>query len=258
MSRLKMDYVDILYMWSVASPEMANHKEITKAMQDLKKQGRVKFIGISTHSNEPSVIDAMVEAGIWDVVLTRYNFTLDYIDELNASLERATNAGIGTVAMKTMAGGFFDREKTKPINCTAALKWVLSNPNIHTSIPGITTFDMLEDNLKVMVNIDMTDLEKKDILIAATTPGMFCINCNNCLKDCKMGLPVPDLMRAYMYAYGYSDMEKAHSLVAELDTGSDPCGTCSDCNIDCTKRFDIRAKIADISRISNVPSDFIV
>ena len=258
MSRLKLDYVDILYMHSVASVEMANHKDITKAMKNLKKQGRVKFIGISTHSNEPAVIDAMVEAGFWDVVLTRYNFTLDYLDALNASLERANRAGIGTVAMKTMAGGFFDRERTQPINTTAALKWALSNPNINTSIPGMTSFEMLEENLKVLVNTDMTEQEKKDILIAEITPGMFCTNCNNCLNDCKNGLPVPDLMRAYMYAYGYANLEKAHTLVADLGTGSNPCGSCQECNIECTKKFDIKTKIADISRISDIPTDFIV
>lgn len=66
-------------------------------------------------------------------------------------------------------------------------------------------------------------------------------------------------MRAYMYAYGYANMEMAHSLLSELETGPDPCVDCSDCAIDnCTKRFDIRSKITDISRLVNVPGDFII
>ncbi len=36
--------------------------------------------------------------------------------------------------MKTMAGAYWDREKTKPINGVAALKWVLQNENIHTTV----------------------------------------------------------------------------------------------------------------------------
>ncbi|MEZ5012108.1 MAG: aldo/keto reductase [Bacteroidales bacterium] len=64
MERLKLDYVDILYVHSVSSVELVNHKEIVDVMQDLKKEGRVKFIGISTHSNEPAVINAMIDAGI--------------------------------------------------------------------------------------------------------------------------------------------------------------------------------------------------
>ncbi|HDZ41624.1 MAG TPA: oxidoreductase [Bacteroidetes bacterium] len=258
MQRLQMDYVDILYLHSVSSVEMVNHREITRAMKNLKKEGRVKYIGISTHTNEPEVIDAMVKAGFWDVVLSRYNFTLSYLDKLEESIKRAAESGIGVVAMKTMSGGFLDRERTKPIDAVAALKWALQNENICTTIPGMTSFDMLEEDLKVLTDINMTDDEMKKILIASGEPGLFCTSCNNCLEKCTGSLPVPDLMRAYMYAYGYVNMEKAYSLLSELGTGPDPCAGCSECTIDnCTKQFDIRSKITDISRLVNVPVDFI-
>lgn len=258
MERLRLEYVDILYLHAVSSVEMANHKEITDVMKKLKEEGRVRFIGISTHSNEPEVIDAMVEAGFWDVVLTRYNFSLNYLDKLEASISRAAKAGIGIVAMKTMAGGYLDKEKTKPVNTKAALKWSLQNKNIHTTIPGMTSFDMLDEDLEVMSDIRMSEEEKKDILISANETGLFCTTCENCLDKCSRSLPVPDLMRAYMYAYGYSERQKAYDLLAELETGSDPCADCNDCTIDnCTKAFDIRSKITDISRLVNVPREFI-
>ena len=82
--------------------------------RNLKKEGRVRFIGISTHSNEPEVIDAMIEDGFWDIVLTAYNFKMDHVTAMTAAVERADKAGLGVVAMKTMAGGFLDKEKTKP------------------------------------------------------------------------------------------------------------------------------------------------
>ena len=123
LSRLKMSYVDILYMHSADSAQMVNHKETVGVMLDLKKKGKVRFIGISTHKNEPLVIKTMVEAGIWDVVLTSYNFKQTYAEEMAAALKLAGEAGLGVVAMKTLAGGFLDKEKTKPVNPVAALKW---------------------------------------------------------------------------------------------------------------------------------------
>lgn len=258
MERLQLDYVDILNLHGASSVEMVNHSEITGLMKDLKQKGRVRFIGISTHSNEPEVIDAMVEAGFWDVVLTKYNFNVSYLDRLNASIKRAAEAGIGVIAMKTMSGGFLDRERTKSVNATAALRWALQNENIHTTIPGMTSFDMLEENLRVLVDIEMTEEDRNAIMIASNGPGLFCTACNNCLSKCSKLLPVPDLMRAYMYVYGYANIEKAHSLLSELGTGSDPCADCNDCTIDnCTKRFDIRSKITDISRLVKVPREFI-
>jgi predicted aldo/keto reductase-like oxidoreductase len=259
LTRLQMDYVDILYIHDISNPEMLGYKPIVSAAEKLKKQGKVRFIGFSTHNNMAGVISAAADMPVWDVILTTYNFKIENIAEMNAALRKANQAGIGIVAMKTMAGGgFLDKEKTKPINAAAALKWALSNNDVNTAIPGMTTFDHLDINLKVLADLNMSEQEKKDLLIAGSEQGMFCTGCNNCLKGCPVNLPVPELMRAYMYAYGYSNLPMAYNLLGELGTGSSPCINCESCSIDCTKKFNIREKITDVSRLVNVPSDFIV
>ncbi|HNY56728.1 MAG TPA: aldo/keto reductase [Bacteroidales bacterium] len=257
LSRLKVDYVDILYMHSADTAEMVRHKETVKAMLDLKKQGRVRFIGISTHKNEPLVINTMVEEGIWDVVLTSYNYRQTYIDEMNSAIEKAAAAGMGVVAMKTLAGGWLDRERTKPVNVQAALRWVLSNPNVHTTIPGITAFDQLETDLKIMRDIVLTDQEKAELMAEASLPGLYCNACSNCVPGCPNNLPIPELMRAYMYAYGYHNAAMASELVSETAVESNPCAGCDTCTAHCVRGFDIRAKISDISRLANVPYDLL-
>lgn len=258
LSRLKMDYVDILYIHDIRNPEMLEYKPIINAVKNLKKEGKVKFIGFSTHANEPVVIDAAAAMDTWDVILTSYNFKQTYINELNSAIKKANQAGIGIVAMKTLAGGgFLDKEKTKPINSTAALKWVLSNSDITTTIPGMTDFDQLDLNIKILSDISITEQEKKDLLIASAEKGLYCTGCTICLNTCTMKLPVPDLMRAYMYAYGYSNPSMAYSLLSELGTNDNPCKDCSSCQVECTKKFDIKEKIADISRLVNVPADFL-
>jgi len=259
LSRLKMDYVDILYIHDVRNPEMLDYKPIINAFKKLKKEGKIKFMGFSTHANEPVVIDAAASTDIWDVILTSYNFKQTYINELNSAIKKASQAGIGIVAMKTIAGGgFLDKEKTKRINSTAALKWVLSNPDVTTTIPGMTDFDQLDLNIKILADISITEQEKKDLLIASAEKGLYCTGCIKCLSACPLNLPVPDLMRAYMYAYGYSNPAMAHSLLVELGTNDNPCKDCSSCRVKCTKKFDIREKIADISRLVNVPTDFLI
>lgn len=258
LTRLQMDHVDILYVHAIGNTAMLENKTIIDLVKKLKKEGKTKFIGFSTHSNMATVIDYAAGMNIWDVILTSYNYKLANINELDAALKKATDAGIGIVAMKTIpGGGFLDREKTKPINTTAAIKWALSNPNIHTTIPGMTTFDHLELNAKILEDITMSDQEKKDLLIASAEPGLFCKGCNNCLKSCPLNLPVPDLMRAYMYAYGYSSPSMAYDLLADLGTGASPCSDCNSCEVKCTNSFNVKEKIADISRLVNVPADFL-
>lgn len=259
LSRLKMDYVDILFVHDISNPEFLEYKPIINTLQRIKKQGKAKHIGFSTHGNMAAVINAASDSDTWDVILTSYNFKLENIDEMNTALRKANNAGLGIVAMKTLAGGgFLDKEKTRPVNTAAALKWALSNKDVHTAIPGMTTFDHLDINLKVLEDITMTESERKDLLIASGETGLYCTGCIKCLPDCPFDLPVPDLMRAYMYAYGYSDIPMAYSLLGDLGTGSSPCINCDACRIKCTKKFNLKEKISDISRLVGVPSDFIV
>jgi uncharacterized protein len=258
LSRLQMDYVDILYVHDISNPEFLEYKPIINAVKKLKKDGKIKFMGFSTHRNEPAVIAAAASLDTFDVILTSYNFKQTYTNELNAALKKASQAGIGIVAMKTLAGGgFLDKEKTKPINSTAAIKWALSNTDVTTAIPGMTDFDQLDLNVKLLADLTITDSEKQDLIAASTEQGLYCTGCSKCLSACPLGLPVPDLMRAYMYAYGYSNPAMAYSLLGELGTNDNPCRDCNSCKVDCTKNFNIREKIADISRLVNVPSDFL-
>lgn len=257
LQRLRLDYVDILYMHAVDTVEMVRHKEIVNTMLDLKKSGRVKFIGISTHKNEPLVINTMAEDGIWDVVLTAYNFKQTYLAELDSALERAGKAGIGVVAMKTMAGGWLDKEKTRAVNPQAALKWVLSNTNVHTTIPGITTFDQLTADMQIMKDLTLTVAEKDELIAGASIQGLYCNACSNCKPGCPNNLPIPELMRAYMYAYGYGNLAMASALISETAVKADPCASCGSCTANCVKGFNLRGKITDISRLANVPFDLI-
>lgn len=259
LTRLQMDYVDILFIHDVRNPELLEYKPLTDAVKKLKKDGKTKFIGFSTHANMASVINAAAATNNWDIILTSYNYKLDNIPEMDAALKKANDSGIGIVAMKTIpGGGFLDKEKTKSLNTTAAIKWALSNPNVHTTIPGMTAFDQLDLNVKILEDITLSDQEKKDILIASAEQGLFCTGCSNCLRTCPLNLPVPDLMRAYMYAYGYSNPSMAYNLLSDLGTGSSPCTDCQTCKVKCTNNFSVKEKIADISRLVNVPADFII
>ena len=116
---------------------------------------------------------------------------------------------------------------------------------------------MLDESLDVGKNLKFSDEEQKDILAARSGQDMYCNGCNVCLPQCKKGLPVPDLMRAYMYTYGYRELQKAQDLIVSLDIEKDPCSTCNDCSVNCANDFNVAEKIGDVTRLSDVPSDFI-
>jgi len=253
-----MDYVDILYVHDLSNPEMLEYKPIVNTIRKLKEDGKIKFMGFSTHRNEHLMIDAAAELEDWDVILTSYNYKHANLTGLNAAIKKAATAGIGIVAMKTLAGGgWLDREKTKPMNTGAALKWVLSNPDVHTTIPGMTSFDQLDLNAKILTDISLNDTEKNDLLADMADPGLFCSGCQECIPQCPRNLPVPDLMRSFMYAYGYSSPLMAKDLLEELEISGNPCEGCNDCQVNCSRSFSVKEKIADISRLVNMPNEFL-
>ena len=113
------------------------HRPYIEAFQDLKKRGLIRFTGVVTHSHEPEVIQAAVESGAWDVVVTVYNFRQSHHEAVAAAIAAAAKAGLGADCHKTQAGVYWDRFRLRKINMRAALKWVVQNPDVHTTIPGL-------------------------------------------------------------------------------------------------------------------------
>ena len=256
LSRLGLDHVEVLYVHNNAEPAHVQNEAVLGAIQKAKKSGKARFIGITTHSNEPAVIRATIEAKVYDVILTAYNFKQDHREEVRKAVAEAAAAGLGIVAMKTQAGAYWDKEKQNKINMRAALKWVLNDPNVATAIPGFTTFDQLKEDFSVATDITLTPDDLKDLRLGEQPAGLYCQQCGQCLAGCPKSLPLPDLMRSYMYAYGYRNLQAAHELVGSLDIPEAPCGSCESCTAVCAKGFDIAGRVRDISRLRAVPGDF--
>ena len=194
---------------------------------------------------------------MYEVVLTSINFKQDYYAALKEAIAKAAKAGIGIVAMKTMAGGFNDKERKQPINCKAALKFVLQDENITTAIPGNTNFDQLAMNASINRDLKMTAQEEADLVVGKSQGSLYCQGCEHCVPNCPKRLPIPEIMRAYMYTYGYRDSRQAQDLLISLNIPNNPCAGCEHCTVTCAKNFEISKRIKDVMRLTAVPEEFI-
>lgn len=261
LKRLGLDYVDILYLHSISRKESVTFEPYLNALKKFKKEGKVRFIGVTTHRNEPEVIQATIDSKEYDVILTAYNFKQPYHADVKKAIDNAAKAGLGVVAMKTQAGVYWDDKTRKyPIDMKAALKWALQNENVHTAIPGFTTFDQLELDLSVMEDLSLTDQEKANLNPPAeikTLAGLYCQQCGTCTKQCPTPFDIPNLMRGYMYAYGYRNLEQARITLDAENLANIPCKNCNTCKINCSMGFDIKNRILDITRLKDVPMEFL-
>jgi len=259
LGRLGLDYVDILNIHGISVKEALLFEPALKFLGKMKKEGKARFVGFSTHRNQAEMLEAAAESGVYDVVTAAYNFRQKNIEEIDQAMAKAAKAGIGIIAMKTQAGAYWDKERQEPINMKAALKWVLQNENVHTTIPGFTAFDQMQLDLTVMEDLTLTPEERADLRLdqgQAMNAGLFCQQCGSCQEQCPSGVDVPSLMRSYMYAYGYKNLGLAHSTIEDLGANL-ACSDCRSCTLSCPNGFDVSEKVRDILRLRAVPPEFL-
>jgi predicted aldo/keto reductase-like oxidoreductase len=253
---LQMDYVDILYHHMVSRRESAFYEPVMKAMEKAKKAGKARFLGMTSHSNIPEVVQAAADSKFYEVIMASYNPRQKNLLQVKEAIANAAKAGLGVVAIKVIRGDI--EEGQKPINSGASLKWVLQDTNVHATVPGFSNFDEMNIDLAVMEDLSLTDAEMNDLKRENSYSGLYCQGCGQCLQQCKARLPIPDLMRAYMYVYGYRQPVLAHSLLASLELPQKVCDDCSSCQVVCQNGWKVSEKICDIVRLKDVPPGFLV
>ncbi len=236
---LRTDYLDIWFLHGKDDPASVNDG-LLEAVQEAKRQGKARFVGLSTHESN-SMVPVAVKSGVLDIVLVTYNYTMG--TRSNSVIEAASRAGLGVVAMKVMAHG---KKQMKPNVPLAALKWVLKNPNVHSTIPSMVDMDQLDQNFKVMTS-SFTEADQ-GILTASLSElaPVYCRMCGQCRGHCPQGLPVADLLRYLTYADGYGQFalgrEKFLALPEEIRNVR--CGNCSDCAIQCPNGVQVSQRLS--------------
>ena len=252
LKRLGLDYVDILCHHGVSRRDSAQYEPVLRALEMAKKDGKFRFAGISTHSNEPEVIRAAIEAKAYDVIVTAYNSKQNHYAEVREAIAEAAQAGLGIMGIKSLQGGY--RRGVPVKNAAASIKWVLQDPNVHTVIAGFTAFEEMNTDLDIIEAPALTDGDKQDLQKEALLRSHYCQGCRQCLGQCPEKLPIPDLMRAYMYTHDYRNLALAQDLVLSLNLPGRVCDNCSQCTVKCASGFNVAAKIRDMVRVRDIPS----
>jgi len=119
LARMKTDYADCL-MIHMCTLEQVGHPEFHKAADELKAEGKVRFLGLSNHGPEQSiygrltdpmetVLLAAVEDGRYDVVLFVYNFLQK--EQGEKIIKGCASKKMGVTLMKTNPVNVYKRWK---------------------------------------------------------------------------------------------------------------------------------------------------
>jgi predicted aldo/keto reductase-like oxidoreductase len=222
LKRLNTDYADIVYIHSVHNVEELDEEGVFAAMEQLKKDGKIRASGISTHESMAEVINKVTDDKLCDVVLTSINVSMASDTALLEAIDRAAAAGIGIVAMIT------------------------------TAIPGYSSFEHMEEDFAVARGLEFTEDEKRFLADNELQLGLgFCRQCRMCMATCPRGADVPALMRTHMYIAQYGNLCEARAALDEVSRGRgiEACRLCGTCTATCSNSVDIRHKIEDLKAL---------
>lgn len=182
---LQTDYVDLYQLHNPSFiPLPGGEDGLFDALVAAKKEGKIRFFGVTNHSRQLSV--QAVESGLYDTI----QYPLSYLaDETDLSLVRlALEKEIGFIAMKALSGGLIS-------NIPAAFAWIRQYENV-VPIWGIqrkaelAEFLALEKNPVTLDDAMKNEIEKDRKELA----GNFCRGCGYCLP-CPANIPINNANR---------------------------------------------------------------
>jgi predicted aldo/keto reductase-like oxidoreductase len=111
LAMLQTDYVDLIFIHALGDHDFATEvewprsREFKETAEAIRKSGKAKFVGFSTHhARRPEILQAAVEGGFVDAIMLQCNPWIAQEDAMNRALDACHKAGIGLVSMKQVAG----------------------------------------------------------------------------------------------------------------------------------------------------------
>jgi aryl-alcohol dehydrogenase-like predicted oxidoreductase len=107
---LGTDYIDLIFIHALGDHgghevEWPKSREFKETAEAIRKSGKAKFVGFSTHhARRPEILQNAAQGGFVDAIMLQYTPWLEQDAPLNRALDACHKAGIGLVSMKQVAG----------------------------------------------------------------------------------------------------------------------------------------------------------
>jgi len=163
---LGTDHIDI-FLWHHPGGGSINKSELTlkesqalvadgervELMLKWKQEGKFRWCGITTHSEQPEWLQFVAESKLYDVAVVGFNYQSP--GAIVNAMEEAAHKGVGLICMKTQSPGYSDGEHKigGAPDHRKALNWVITRPYVTAAIPGMTERDQLALNVQTLASM---------------------------------------------------------------------------------------------------------
>jgi len=172
LGNLRTQSLDLWMVHDVRTPkdldEIFGPKGAIKAFEASRRNGLVRFIGVSGHRN-PAILSRALDLFPFDVVLMPVNpaepFYWSFFED---ALPKAQEKGLGILGMKTLSRGvaakIFSDESVENF-----IRFALTQP-ISAAVVGCDTIEQLDMNLRIAQSFEPMPEKEQNILLSKVKP----------------------------------------------------------------------------------------
>lgn len=268
LKKLDTNCIDFYHMWGISLETYEKSINVKdgplEAAHRAKEEGLIRHISFSFH-DKPENLIKLVDTGSFETVLCQYNL-LDRSNE--KAIEHAKSKGLGVIIMGPVGGGKLGEPSEtirkllpqKTVSCAEiALRFVLANPNVDCALSGMSSIEMVEENVRIASNDTPLTKEELDMVSASMEENkrmedLYCTGCNYCMP-CPAGVNIPlnfQLMN-YHRVYKITDYAKdQYSQIGKVEwyngKAAEECVECGVCETKCPQKLEIRKQLKETAR----------
>ena len=266
-----VDYFDFYLMHAQNAQVFPKYKKCRayETAFELKKEGKVKHVGISFHDKASVLDQILTEYPEVEIVQIQFN----YLDYESASVESRKVYEVcvkhdkPVLIMEPVKGGNLVKlpEEAQKIfddlnggsNASYAIRFAASFPNNRVVLSGMSSMEQMIDNVSYMENFEPLNETEMDAIrkvcdVFAAKNMIPCTACRYCIEEssCPKKILIPDMFSAYnaKKTFGDWNADFYYNNVLTTDGGkASECLKCGKCERVCPQHLPIRELLGQVA-----------
>jgi len=235
--RMQLDYIDLYQFHGVNTTQ--DWEEIlangcVEMLLELKRQGRIRHIGASSHSADVAgaVMDSL------DIEVMQFPFNFVVADAAGEVLEKCKSSDVGFIAMKPFAGGCLD-------DARLCVRFLLQYPDVAADV-GFEKISEVQEVVALADDPQPVSREDKELIaqMQKELGRSFCRRCGYC-SPCPEGVSIVALMimKSIIKRFCAEEVIRPDGWVAKAAATAEQCTQCGECEKKCPYKLPIRRQI---------------
>ena len=266
-----VDYFDFYLMHAQNKNNFIKYKECRayEIAFELKKQGKVKHVGLSFHDTADVLDNILTEYPQIEVVQIQFNY-LDFNDpsiQSKKCYDVCVKHNKPVIIMEPVKGGklvnFPNEIKELFVKANGgspasyAIRFAASFEQVFMVLSGMSNCEQMQDNLSYMR--EFKPLESADYALIdkvvkkiSELKTIQCTSCRYCTENCPQGILIPDMFTCYNNKKAFNDWNADryyHETLCKKGAKASECIKCGICESVCPQKLKVRELLVEVTNL---------